>query len=178
MSSTEVAVSFPMPACTYTIRRGSATGAEIRFATVGEPVFHVWSCPSGKSQPYIILDSFETLYCDRILWGPGPKLFCRRRPRQQDINHWPKWVLSFQNLSYILYLRLFFSDSCGVDRYIIQTPNYNEQLNIAYQESHVFKFADKMITRFTCQIKICVKAGNGCQGITVLLFVAFWYSLI
>lgn len=49
----------------------------------------------------------------------------------------------------------------------MQTPDYTKDLAMAFQEAHVFKFADKTITRFTCQIKICIKAGNGCDGITV-----------
>ncbi|EJW70723.1 hypothetical protein WUBG_18369 [Wuchereria bancrofti] len=35
-----------MPLCTYTVRRDSITGKTVSFATIGEPVFHVWQCES------------------------------------------------------------------------------------------------------------------------------------
>lgn len=48
--TTEVPVTFQMPTCTYTIHRGTQTGEEVHYATVGEPVYHVWSCPSGEQR--------------------------------------------------------------------------------------------------------------------------------
>ncbi|KAK6105400.1 Zona pellucida-like domain family protein [Brugia pahangi] len=35
-----------MPLCTYTVRRDSITGKTVSFATIGEPVIHVWRCES------------------------------------------------------------------------------------------------------------------------------------
>uniref|UniRef100_A0AC35G1F5 ZP domain-containing protein n=1 Tax=Panagrolaimus sp. PS1159 TaxID=55785 RepID=A0AC35G1F5_9BILA len=58
-------------------------------------------------------------------------------------------------------------NGCGIDQYVLNTPQYNEDLKLAYQESHVFKFADKTLTRFTCQIRLCMKdRKNGCDKIT------------
>ncbi|KAL1227252.1 Cuticlin-1 [Trichinella spiralis] len=37
-----------MPTCLYEVRRGGADGPIIRFAQVGEPVHHVWSCDSDS----------------------------------------------------------------------------------------------------------------------------------
>jgi hypothetical protein len=31
-----------MPTCTYTVKKGSQDGEPIRYARIGEPVFHVW----------------------------------------------------------------------------------------------------------------------------------------
>lgn len=87
MSSTEVAVSFPMPVCTYTIRRGSSTGAEIRFATVGEPVFHVWSCPSGREHKMIAVSLFISNIHLRFIRSLSSELFRRRRSRKQDTDY-------------------------------------------------------------------------------------------
>uniref|UniRef100_A0A8L7TEQ8 ZP domain-containing protein n=2 Tax=Brugia malayi TaxID=6279 RepID=A0A8L7TEQ8_BRUMA len=35
-----------MPLCTYTVRRDSITGKTVSFATIGDPVIHVWQCES------------------------------------------------------------------------------------------------------------------------------------
>ncbi|KRZ08960.1 Cuticlin-1 [Trichinella zimbabwensis] len=37
-----------MPTCLYEVRRGGADGPIIRFAQVGEPVHHIWSCDSDS----------------------------------------------------------------------------------------------------------------------------------
>ncbi|CAD5214993.1 unnamed protein product [Bursaphelenchus xylophilus] len=56
---------------------------------------------------------------------------------------------------------------CGVDQYLFKTPQYSSNLQTAFLESNVFKFVDKSMTRFRCQIRLCLKnKGNGCQGIT------------
>lgn len=45
-------------------------------------------------------------------------------------------------------------------------PTYVKDLNMSYRESNVFKFADKIGVRFLCEIKLCLKIENGCDGIT------------
>uniref|UniRef100_A0A914QKP3 ZP domain-containing protein n=1 Tax=Panagrolaimus davidi TaxID=227884 RepID=A0A914QKP3_9BILA len=55
---------------------------------------------------------------------------------------------------------------CHTDRKILGDPTYAEALNLAYRESYVFKFADKMGVRFQCEIRLCVKESGGCNGIT------------
>uniref|UniRef100_F1L6Y4 Cuticlin-1 n=1 Tax=Ascaris suum TaxID=6253 RepID=F1L6Y4_ASCSU len=46
LPTTDLIDTARMPLCTYTVRRGSVTGSVVSFATVGEPVFHVWQCES------------------------------------------------------------------------------------------------------------------------------------
>uniref|UniRef100_A0AC34EZV9 ZP domain-containing protein n=1 Tax=Panagrolaimus sp. ES5 TaxID=591445 RepID=A0AC34EZV9_9BILA len=55
---------------------------------------------------------------------------------------------------------------CHKDRSILGDPTYAEALNLAYRESYVFKFADKIGVRFQCEIRLCVKESGGCNGIT------------
>uniref|UniRef100_A0A914YHA4 ZP domain-containing protein n=1 Tax=Panagrolaimus superbus TaxID=310955 RepID=A0A914YHA4_9BILA len=55
---------------------------------------------------------------------------------------------------------------CHKDRTILGDPTYAEALNLAYRESYVFKFADKIGVRFQCEIRLCVKESGGCNGIT------------
>ncbi|MCP9263061.1 CUTiclin-Like [Dirofilaria immitis] len=52
------------------------------------------------------------------------------------------------------------------DRAVLGDPTYVESLNMAYRESLVFKFADRVIIQFQCQIRLCVKEAGGCVGIT------------
>lgn len=53
-------------------------------------------------------------------------------------------------------------------------PTYTKNLNLAYRESYVFKFADRVGMRFSCEIKLCVKDSGGCNDITV----NFLYQII
>ncbi|KAH7691203.1 Protein CUTL-5, partial [Aphelenchoides avenae] len=56
---------------------------------------------------------------------------------------------------------------CGVDQYLFKTPEYRDDLQMAFLESNVFKFVDKSMTRFRCQLRLCMKnRGHGCESIT------------
>ncbi|CAG9530723.1 unnamed protein product [Cercopithifilaria johnstoni] len=57
-------------------------------------------------------------------------------------------------------------NGCHTDRAVLGDPTYVESLNMAYRESLVFKFADRVIVRFQCQIRLCIKDAGGCVGIT------------
>lgn len=87
--STEVPVSFDAPLCTYTIRKDSPTGPEIRYATVGEAVYHVWHCPSGVFQ---FLKSHSKQFKSRAQRYARAKLLCGRRSRQPNSHHRSEWV--------------------------------------------------------------------------------------
>ncbi|XGW12304.1 hypothetical protein V3C99_013200 [Haemonchus contortus] len=127
---TELAPQFDvqkMPKCSYTIRKGSESGPEVRFASVGESVYHVWRCP-GENFGILVQNCFvEDGQGDRIL--------------------------------------VIDQNGCGVDQYIMATPEYSEDLTTAFQETHVFKFARKTVTRFICQIRICLQSDE-CKKLT------------
>lgn len=44
---------------------------------------------------------------------------------------------------------------------------YSPDLQRAYAESQVFKFADKPGVWFFCQIQMCMKKAGMCEGVTV-----------
>lgn len=47
MLTTEVIeAGHAMPQCMYKIKQGSPDGPEVRFANVGDTVYHMWMCPS------------------------------------------------------------------------------------------------------------------------------------
>lgn len=56
---------------------------------------------------------------------------------------------------------------CSIDPVILGDLTYNQQGNMAYVESHVFKFADKVTTYFQCAMSLCMKADGACVGLTV-----------
>ncbi|KAK5982289.1 ZP domain-containing protein, partial [Trichostrongylus colubriformis] len=55
---------------------------------------------------------------------------------------------------------------CPVDPILITGIRYSSDLQRAYAESSVFKFADKPGVWFFCQIQMCMKKAGMCQGIT------------
>uniref|UniRef100_A0AC35U2X4 ZP domain-containing protein n=1 Tax=Rhabditophanes sp. KR3021 TaxID=114890 RepID=A0AC35U2X4_9BILA len=55
---------------------------------------------------------------------------------------------------------------CHTDKFLLGSPTYVESLTMAYRESFVFMFADKVSVRFLCQLKLCIKENGGCNGIT------------
>ncbi|VDL74113.1 unnamed protein product [Nippostrongylus brasiliensis] len=58
---------------------------------------------------------------------------------------------------------------CPVDPILITGIRYSADLQRAYAESSVFKFADKPGVWFFCQIQMCMKKAGMCQGISVSL---------
>ncbi|KHJ76212.1 hypothetical protein OESDEN_24168, partial [Oesophagostomum dentatum] len=95
---TELAPTFDMeklPKCTYTIRKGSESGPEVRYATVGESVYHVWKCPGGNTGILV-----QNCYVED---GQGNRI-----------------LVIDQN-------------GCGVDQYVMPTPEYSADLTTAFQ---------------------------------------------
>uniref|UniRef100_A0A1I7YMQ7 ZP domain-containing protein n=1 Tax=Steinernema glaseri TaxID=37863 RepID=A0A1I7YMQ7_9BILA len=46
LPTTDLIDTARMPTCTYTVRKDSIDGAVVKYARIGEPVFHVWRCDS------------------------------------------------------------------------------------------------------------------------------------
>ncbi|KAK6017428.1 hypothetical protein OSTOST_17053 [Ostertagia ostertagi] len=55
---------------------------------------------------------------------------------------------------------------CPVDPILITGIRYSSDLQRAYAESSVFKFADKPGVWFFCQIQMCMKKAGMCHGVT------------
>uniref|UniRef100_F1L6E1 Cuticlin-1 n=1 Tax=Ascaris suum TaxID=6253 RepID=F1L6E1_ASCSU len=119
---------FPMPVCTYTIRKDEIDGPILKYARVGDQIVHRWEC---QSDMYGVL--VHSCYVED---GQGEKEL------------------------------IIDEKGCHTDRTLLGDPTYVEALNMAYRESLVFKFADRVVVRFQCEIRLCLKEGGGCSGIT------------
>ncbi|KHN87557.1 Cuticlin-1 [Toxocara canis] len=58
------------------------------------------------------------------------------------------------------------SKGCSVDAILITGIRYSPDLQRAYAESQVFKFADRPGVWFFCQIQMCMKKAGMCNGVT------------
>uniref|UniRef100_A0A1I7TVC2 ZP domain-containing protein n=1 Tax=Caenorhabditis tropicalis TaxID=1561998 RepID=A0A1I7TVC2_9PELO len=116
-----------MPKCNYSIRKQGKDGPPVQYASIGDSVFHVWSC-DGDHNGILVQNC-------HVEDGQGNKI-----------------LIIDQN-------------GCGIDHYVMDTPVYNGEQSIAFQETHVFKFAQRTVTRFICQIKICMK-GDDCKRLS------------
>lgn len=56
---------YPMPQCRYYIKRGGPDGPFVRFAKVGDTVYHVWECDHGIF--FIIFEFIENFGFNLIL---------------------------------------------------------------------------------------------------------------
>ena len=56
---------------------------------------------------------------------------------------------------------------CVTDYSLMPSLIYSSQLNSSFTLINAFKFADQMSIFFRCQITLCDKSQNGCEGITV-----------
>ena len=56
---------------------------------------------------------------------------------------------------------------CSTDTSLVVPLVYSDDLSSASTPIAAFKFADQMIVYFTCQVTLCNKVNNGCEGITV-----------
>uniref|UniRef100_A0A0N5AN64 ZP domain-containing protein n=1 Tax=Syphacia muris TaxID=451379 RepID=A0A0N5AN64_9BILA len=57
-------------------------------------------------------------------------------------------------------------NGCHKDKTLLGGPTYVKALNMAYREAFVFKFADRVVVRFQCEIRLCLKDGHGCDSVT------------
>uniref|UniRef100_A0A7E4VGA8 ZP domain-containing protein n=1 Tax=Panagrellus redivivus TaxID=6233 RepID=A0A7E4VGA8_PANRE len=58
------------------------------------------------------------------------------------------------------------SRGCPIEQLVITGIRYSDDLQRAYAESQVFKFADRPGIWFFCQIQMCMKGHGMCDGIT------------
>uniref|UniRef100_A0AC35UB67 ZP domain-containing protein n=1 Tax=Rhabditophanes sp. KR3021 TaxID=114890 RepID=A0AC35UB67_9BILA len=57
-------------------------------------------------------------------------------------------------------------DGCSTDNFLLSEVTYDSSLMRAYATSTVFKYADSNQLYFTCQIRLCQKQLNMCDGVT------------
>lgn len=49
---------------------------------------------------------------------------------------------------------------------LLSTPDYDSSLRLSTKAYHVFKYADRPVLQFQCQVTLCLKLDGGCLGIT------------
>ncbi|VDK66568.1 unnamed protein product [Anisakis simplex] len=94
------------PKCSYAIRRDSLDGPKVHYATVGQTVFHVWECDGTDGVRMRVQN-------------------CYVEDGQENR------ILIIDENGY-LSLPIFL---CGIDQYILPTPQYSRDLRIASQVS-------------------------------------------
>ncbi|VDK46136.1 unnamed protein product [Anisakis simplex] len=57
-------------------------------------------------------------------------------------------------------------NGCGMDAVLLSTPDYDNTLRIATKPYHVFKYADRPVLQFQCQVTLCIKYDGGCEELT------------
>uniref|UniRef100_F1LDS1 Cuticlin-1 n=1 Tax=Ascaris suum TaxID=6253 RepID=F1LDS1_ASCSU len=57
-------------------------------------------------------------------------------------------------------------NGCGLDAVLLSTPDYDSSLRLATKPYHVFKYADRPVLQFQCQVTLCLKFEGGCDALT------------
>uniref|UniRef100_A0A0K0DJ28 ZP domain-containing protein n=1 Tax=Angiostrongylus cantonensis TaxID=6313 RepID=A0A0K0DJ28_ANGCA len=120
LPTTDVIDTARMPVCSYTVRRDSIRGPLVQYAKIGDPVYHVWQCDSGRSS------------------------FLRGVPKRFDM--FSMLVHScFVDDSNGQDRKAFIDEhGCAIDPIIVPDLKYNKENNFAYSQVNVFSFADKV----------------------------------
>lgn len=71
-------------------------------------------------------------------------------------------------MKYFYKRNFFIIFRCSVDRTLLSEIVYDNKSMTAYAQSQAFKYADSNQLYFTCQIKLCQRQMNFCDGITVM----------
>ncbi|KAL6735823.1 hypothetical protein Aduo_006230 [Ancylostoma duodenale] len=115
-----------VPQCRYDVLT-SINGPILRFANVGEPVVHKWTCNSD-------LHGFVVHSC--VVRDPA-------------------------GVEY----KLIDDRGCVIEKALIPDVRYATDLSSAYTTINAFRFAEQIVVHFACQITLCRKHEQGCEGI-------------
>ncbi|VDP38279.1 unnamed protein product [Heligmosomoides polygyrus] len=55
---------------------------------------------------------------------------------------------------------------CSTDSYLLPQIQYDAKALLAFTDTQVFKYADKVQLYFTCTVQLCYKHDGGCEGVT------------
>ncbi|GMT35271.1 hypothetical protein PFISCL1PPCAC_26568 [Pristionchus fissidentatus] len=135
----------PLPVCRYEVLSETKEGDAVKFATVGQQVYHQWTCddashPAGQS-PFC-----ATVHSCNVKEESG------REVQLLDEN------------GCAVDRPLTASSLCNIIsfRYLLKNLEYTGDLT-GGQLSNVFKFADQPSLFFQCQIRLSVKEGDACK---------------
>ncbi|CAK5009800.1 unnamed protein product [Meloidogyne enterolobii] len=143
--TTELIDTARMPLCTYTVRRGSVNGPIVTYASVGEPVFHVWQCDS---------DMFSMLVHNCFVDDGAGK---DRKPLI-DEHGCTNDPIIVSDLTYNSQANLAFTE--------VNVFKVGEQQKNFKKFFPPKKFADKVTTYFQCAVSTCMISEGMCSGKT------------
>lgn len=154
------------PRCKYEVLEGGPAGKPAKTVTIGQALYHKWSCESsspgqaissrwllkwptrGLSTNVSILDLWcMSVYNCQVDDGTGSSI---------EILNADGYEVYFSSLPSWHLPHFLITSRCAVDKYILQNLEYQTNL-MAGQEAHAFKFADRVVVNFQCSIRIDLK---------------------
>ncbi|VDL71718.1 unnamed protein product [Nippostrongylus brasiliensis] len=144
-----------VPQCRYDVL-SSINGPAIRVVNVGDPVVHKWSCDSGefrvytsliptKRQPLFESESSPPLTSPVVPICPTTEGF---------------------EVGWTVQGSIARPCGCVVESNLVPDVIYAVDLSSAHTTINAFRFADQIMVHFSCQITLCRKRDQGCEGIS------------
>ena len=152
-----------MPQCTYSVRQGSADGSAVKYAQIGEPVYHVWVCCcltecSGHKIAHRNARATHTIFLLRTAMWTTVKATASRCSTTEGVNELR--IIQHPN-----------NHRCSIDPVVMGDLTYESGGNArAWVEAHVFKYADRPSLQFQCVVQLCNRGDTECTAITVGVF--------
>lgn len=181
--TTDLQAQSQMPTCTYQVclqkvsgvckfffllqvLAGSVDGPPARFASIGDKLYHKWSCTAADGSP-------SSCPCPAFNFNQINVTKSIKSSQSSHIN-----VMAAGAHGLLVHDCVARNDAghehalidargCSLDAIGLGALSYSQDLGMAWVESHAFKFADKAQIRFECALSLCLRAEGACNGVSV-----------